>query len=374
MSRFGYSCAIGDVDANGDGRYDLIVGAPFYREESTGPIPGAVYIFLQEETGFEPEPTILTGELTGGEVQTRTEFGCAVASVGNVDGVDGDEILVGSQCYTNFDNPDLPIYYVGKVYLYGMKDGSIQKKWSFEGTVGNTYLGASVASAGDVNADGLTDIIIGAPMAGNGTGIVYVFYNTGDPDNPYGASPSWYANGDNHTQFGKSVACAGKVKGSTSCDAIIIGAPNWSVNGKVGAGKAFIYYGQSGGLGNNNKPADVTIAGQNEYDNLGTTVGCAGHVNNYEYDDVFVGVPGYGKYDDGAAFIYYGSYNGLITPSTCQIESAPNHYKMGTSACSAGDINGDCTVDIVLGGPNYREGLFTVYYGSREIHCYNNYY
>ncbi len=113
-------------------------------------------------------------------------------------------------------------------------------------------LGESVNSAGDVNGDGIDDLIIGAPNAGSdsyGTGESYVvfgrssrFANSFDLSTLDGTNGFVIKGIDDFDRLGNSVSGAGDVNGD-GIDDLIIGAPNADSNGKGGAGESYVVFG-----------------------------------------------------------------------------------------------------------------------------------
>jgi len=106
-------------------------------------------------------------------------------------------------------------------------------------------MGYCVAGAGDVNGDGYSDIIVGAPYYDNGEtdeGQVYVYHgSSGD----LSSSADWTAESNQASaQFGHSVSTAGDVNGDGYSD-VIVGAPYYD-NSETDEGRAYLYYGNGG--------------------------------------------------------------------------------------------------------------------------------
>ena len=94
------------------------------------------------------------------------------------------------------------------------------------------------------------------------------------------------------------------------------------------------------------------------YANFGESVASAGDVNGDGYGDVIVGAPEYsnGLTDEGAVYVFYGSASGLSTAPDWQAESNSNGAQMGYSVASAGDIDNDGFDDVIAGAPYYDNG------------------
>jgi hypothetical protein len=155
-ARLGQSVAsAGDV--NGDGYADLGVGAP--SNSSTG----KVYVYHGSASGL-----IASANWSAVGEDIGNIFGFSVATAGDVNGDGFSDLAVGGPGY----NGD-----TGKAYVYhGSPSGlSLTPDWSAVGEANGNFFGESVASAGDVNGDGYSDLAVGAPQHNNATGKAYVY-------------------------------------------------------------------------------------------------------------------------------------------------------------------------------------------------------
>jgi FG-GAP repeat protein/putative Ig domain-containing protein len=130
------------------------------------------------------------------------------------------------------------------INLRGLSTGGFR----IDGANVGDELGSSVASAGDVNGDGLDDLLLGAPDASNGgrigSGSTYVVYGTATPtglDLRSGGSILRVDGAQVYYESGRSVASAGDFNGDGRPD-IIIGSPSASYIGSR-AGAAYIVFG-----------------------------------------------------------------------------------------------------------------------------------
>jgi hypothetical protein len=111
----------------------------------------------------------------------------------------------------------------------------------------------------------------------------------------------------------------------------------------------------------------------NSCENLGFAVATAGDVNGDGYADVLVGVPGFNSPStaQGAAFLYLGSSSGLFTSPSWEAHGGAGGDQFGWSVASAGDVNHDGRVDIIIGAISAEvgsgqgeEGIAYVWYGG----------
>jgi hypothetical protein len=237
--------------------------------------------------------------------------------------------------------------------------------------------GNSVSTAGDVNGDGIDDIIIGAkfsdPNGQDKAGESYVVFGgaavgaggTLELSSLNGVN-GFVINGfDEFDQSGISVSCAGDINGDGTDD-IIIGA----IGGNAGAGTSYVVFGGAAvGAGGTlelvslNGIYGFAINGINTAVASGVSVSWAGDVNDDGTDDIIIGAyrgrPN-GVTHAGESYVVFGApglgaglwwwdlseLNGVNGFFINGIDSSDHS---GFSVSSAGDINGDGVDDIIIG-------------------------
>lgn len=216
--------AAGDV--NGDGFDDVIVGAPLATNGQVS--EGQVFVHFGSASGLSVAPS-----WSAESNQALANFGISVAGAGDVNGDGYDDVLVGAFGYDAGQSNE------GRAFLYfgGASGLSASAGWTVESNVANALLGGSVRGAGDVDGDGFDDVILGA--RGGSEARVYLGA-AGGPSSP----PAWIVASAATDQFGSSVSSAGDVDGNGSSD-VIVGAPQFD-GPENDEGAAYVYLGNAG--------------------------------------------------------------------------------------------------------------------------------
>ena len=343
-AQFGYSVAsAGDV--NGDGYADLVVGAP----QSGG--TGSAYLYLGSSIGLSSTPALTWNGSAG------SEFGYAVSTAGDTNADGYAEVLVGAPG-------------TGQVFVYNGALGQLPATAMITLTSPSlgARFGAAVSTAGDVNGDGRSDVIIGAPQFSNGQageGAVFIYHGAPGQLNP--TIQQQLERNQAGARFGISVCGAGDINGDGFFE-IAAGADNWS-NGQVSEGIVLLYRGSASGvLPASASAIELNFAGAQ----LGRSVAEAGDINGDGYADLVFGMPLFtnGQTNEGRVYVYLGSPAGL-SGAPQFIESNLTNALSGTSVAGGGDVDGDGYSDILMGAPGAmsafaNEGAIFAYHGNQD--------
>jgi methionine-rich copper-binding protein CopC len=377
--------AAGDV--NGDGYADFLIGS------SAANNTGSSFLLFGKAAGFTAITKLSSLSSTSGvrfDGVTAGDFsGGSVAGVGDINRDGFADIAIGANTASPGGKAMAGSVYVvqGKTSGFAAtnKLSALDGKTGFriDGDSANGLLGSAVAGAGDVNGDGLPDIVIGANGLNSNAGGAYVVFgkaaartatmNVSTLDGSNGFRISGVESNDN---TGFAVSSAGDVNGDGYAD-LLIGA--FSAN--RGAGAAYLVYGKAGGFTAN---LDLSkLDGTNgvrfngaDGDNAGRSVAKLGDINGDGIDDFVLGAF-HGNGDTGAAYVVFGKNGAFDASVDLATLDGKNGFRVngvaaqdvaGIAVSGAGDVNGDGLGDLIVGArdSNGRAGSSYVVYGSRD--------
>ena len=354
-------------DINGDEIDDVIIGTPGANNNM-----GAAYVIygsasyssdiyltaLPRALGFKivaPFRDASYIDSNGGD-----SIGASVSGAGDINNDGINDMIIGAS-----NNGTVFVIYGSTSDLSDIDLATLSPTRGFKiiGGVENGYVvGISVSDLGDINGDGIDDVIVGTIMF-NTVGAA-VIYGSSYPSDIYLATLSptqgFKIIGPSYNeQIGISVNSAGDINNDGIND-IIIGVFFKNTTNTALAGIAYVIYGGISYssdlyLENLSPTQGFKIIGNTANGYVGYSVSGVGDVNGDKIDDVIIGAPGINN-DRGAAYVIYGSTNDL---SDIDLENLPitrgfkiyddTSYFIGSSVNNVGDINGDKINDMIVG-------------------------
>jgi len=369
------AASAGDVD--GDGVGDLLVGAPARDGGRVWLISGAKLV-----EGGELGPADALVEFAGEAEHDR--LGVALAGAGDVDGDGLGDVLLGA------DGHDGAGAAAGRTYLFRGSDlasggdRAASAAWaSWDGEAAGDFSGHAVAGGGDVDGDGLDDVLVGAHAndeAGRDAGKAYVLFGAGiEPGQHSLADADAHLTGEAEDDFaGWRVSFAGLVDGDCRADVLV--SASRSDRGGEDAGAAWLVLGETLAEGGRFAvtEADVALVGPGDapHELAGWSLASAGDVDADGRADLLVGAMwnDEGGLNAGRSYLVLG--RSVAAGADVDLGAADAafvgtnvfgptpllaHDQSGESVASAGDVDGDGRADLLIGAPDANDGAGRLY-------------
>lgn len=368
-----YPMGVGGVlmDSSGDGVFDFVASAP-----ADLPLEGVERTINVFHGPFEAEQSTLDAahrislssfDANGGAGLISTDFNG-----------DGQLDLVVASERNNYAGTN-----AGAVYLMlGPIEDSLTLEDEYDSRwtgIEGSLAGFSVASLGDVNSDGLSDLVIGAykyeGSAING-GAAYIVFGSTEGEDISLSDADVVLLGGEDDNLGYEVASAGDINGDGIMD-IAVNAYRFDTT-KRNAGRTFVFFGpidSSLTLAQ----ADIRIDGYEEVSQLGSTLAPLRDFDGDGIDDLLVASQ-FGEVDDtsliedeGVAFLLVGLEAGDISllDAQAKIVGEYENENFGREAVSLGDVNTDGFGDVIISSKRYgvehpEQGRSSVFLGPLE--------
>jgi hypothetical protein len=396
------------TDINGDGVADLLIGAPFANPNSQTDA-GITYVIFGKKTNFSAtfDLTTLNGSngLAINGVVAGGISGNSIAAIRDINGDGINDIAIGAPL-VSVDGKNA----AGRTYIvYGKTSGfnasldlsalDGNNGFVLNGIDPNDTSGFAVSSAGDINGDGLADLLVGARNADPGgridAGEAYVVFGK---NGGFGASlelsslngsNGFIINGANtQERFSFATNNVGDFNGD-GVDDLVFGSPNASPDNKGNAGAAYVIFGKKTAFAGTLEVSSLNgtngflVKGLTAGDRLGFSVSGAGDVNGDGLKDVVIGAfeasPN-GKSRAGASYVIFGKNGGVGASFDLSSINGSNGFVVdgydagdnsGNSVVGIGDVNGDTLDDLALGAPNadpkgLSAGESSIIFGTRN--------
>jgi hypothetical protein len=379
--------ALGDLD--GDGIEDMAVGAPSQRGSGSA---GAVSVLFMNADGTVNSSQRIASAVGGGPALADGDyFGHSMAAIGDLDGDGITDLAVGA------DKDDTGGYNRGAVHVLFLNAiGTVKSSQKIAHGVNGgpafangDRFGSAIASLGDLDGDGITDLAVGA--AGDDTGgdyrgaVFVLFMNAAGTvktsqkiASGVGGGPT-LANGD---VFGIAVASLGDLDGDGVGD--LAASAFFDDTGGAGRGAMYVLFLNSDGSVKSSQRIGSGVGGGpalDDGDYFGRSVASLGDLDGDGLSDLAVGAyrDDTGGADRGALHILLLNANGTVKQSSkiaSGIGGGPNlanDDRFGSGVTTVGDLNSDGVIDLAVGaelddtGGNGRGAVHVLFLTPQQL-------
>lgn len=350
----GFSVA-GDVDVNGDGENDLVIGAPNHDCDdingNTLEDSGAAYVIFGPLSG--------TKDLGDADVKicgdgSNNQLGYAVALSKDITGDTVGDVIVSAPragsgrvyVLSGLTASPEPVYLDETTITAQLKGEGSEDHFGYALSVGyvdNNSANPTLA----VGADAWSDRTGALPNAGK----TYLFTGPLPDDQSASRANTWFVGVENSEASGRDMGM-GDFNGDGKGD-VAVGALR-ADGGATDSGKVYVKFADVEGTRFQVTDADATLSGVEEAGGVGQVVDLAGDINDDGVDDLLVGAhTAGGRSENGAAYVWYGSYDGWSDATTGDVDlvlkGVTAFDRLGHGAAGVGDVTADGIDDIAVG-------------------------
>ncbi len=371
--------SIGDLD--NDGVIDLAVGTA--KDDDGGTNRGAVYILFMNTDGTVKQLQKIsstTGGLPNNLLDDEDFFGIGVTGLGDIDNDGVEDIAVGSR---KDDDGGLDR---GAVYILFMNtDGTVKNHQKISDTAGGftgnianeNFFGSDLASLGDFDNDGITDLIVSQEKnddGGTDRGAVWLLFLNSNGTVKSHQKISDTTAGlnvvlDDEDQFGQSAIAIGDLDNDGITD-IAVGVER-DDDGGTDRGAVYVLFLKADGKVKDHQKISDTEGGftglLEDGDEFGQSVTAPGDINNDGVPDLIVGAEHADSPDGtviktGEAWILYLNRHGevidhdLITSGSMNFDTLLANVNVGQAVTPLGDLDGDGFIDFAASADGDKDG------------------
>ncbi|MDD3647712.1 MAG: integrin alpha, partial [Candidatus Dojkabacteria bacterium] len=341
-------------DVNGDSYYDFLVSAWC---AVSGNFSGKIYLVFGKASGWENNVNLSEADASfvGENADDWAGVFSSVSSAGDVNGDGFGDILIGAYKYDNILTDEGKVYIIfGKETGWTMNMSLANSDASFVGEESNGIeLGYSVDNLGDVNGDGLDDIILGAEGGNAKAYLVFGKENSWQNNVSISNADVIFTPEENSGLF---VAGLGDVNGDGINDMAF--GQDFNNEHGITSGQSYLVFGRDGGWVSpySLADADASFYGEVAGDRSGVEISNGGDVNGDSYNDFLIGsyFNDEGETDAGQIYLILGKSSGWAM-DTSLLDSAASYLGDSENQIGdpirLGDLNSDGFSDIIFPAP-----------------------
>jgi hypothetical protein len=322
---FGYWVqSVGDV--NGDGFVDL--GVTGVQENARR---GTVRVFLGSSSGLSATSNTVLAGASAGE-----SFGLPVAGVGDVNQDGFADMAIGITGAVSGTG-------AMRLYFGGAGGVSTERSILVAGPgPADTQFGGSILGAGDLDQDGIDDVVVGAPAVNSNGGSAWVMRGSRTlalPVNLFAIPRSLVG------RFGEAISTAGDLDGNGRVE-FVVSAPH----AEARSGRVQVY--TAGDSATPVNPLDIIVPTGSLASLFGSSIAGGNDLNGDEYPDLMIGAPRERSDQSGTVGFAMGGTGRLMLSTVLRSRSPEARGSFGFVSSMPGDTDGDGLADVAVSSPD----------------------